>query len=84
MATNNTIDITSFITNFADSIDGVDPSTIEPSTKLSDIAQWDSLAVLVTITMADTDYDTELQGKEVDDCVTVQDLVELITSKESE
>ncbi len=84
MENDNTIDTMAFITNFAESIDGVAPNAIVSTTKLSDIAEWDSLAVLITITMADTKYDTEIQAKEVNACNTIQDLIQLIASKRSE
>jgi len=82
MESENTINITGFISNFAESVDGIDASALEPSTLLSDLEAWDSLAVLITITMADSEYNVDLDGKKVVDCETIQDIVDLIRSKQ--
>ncbi len=66
-----------FISNLADAIDGLDISTIDKDTVLQDIPQWDSLAILAIIAMADEAYKVAITGKEIQTCKTISGLMNL-------
>ena len=52
--------------------------TLRGDQSLSDMAEWDSLAVISFIALADSKYSVILQGKSVEACKTVDDLALLI------
>jgi len=66
-----------------ENIDGIEEGTLSPVTPLAECAQWDSLAVLTVIAMADADYGVELSGSELRECSTPRDICNLILLKHS-
>ena len=75
------MDIDAFIQEFEASIEGLEPGTVTPESKFQELAQWDSLAVLTTIAMADAEFEAELTANEILACTTVRDLAELVERK---
>ena len=47
---------------------------INPEDKLQDLPNWDSLAILTTLSMLDEEYDLTLTGTELQACDSVSDL----------
>ena len=75
------MNITTFIQQFEASIDGIEPGSVSADTVLASIPQWDSLALLITLAMADAEYGVTLSGNEINACVTMQNLFDLVKSK---
>jgi acyl carrier protein len=48
--------------------------TVRGDNELSKMPEWDSLAVISFIALADSKYGVILQGKKVEACLTVDDL----------
>lgn len=46
--------------------------------KLADLEEWDSLAFLSVIAMADEEFDVVIQGEQLEQITTVNDLVALV------
>jgi len=46
--------------------------------KLADLEEWDSLAFLSVIAMADEEFDVVIQGEQLEKITTVNDLVALV------
>ncbi|MBT8421622.1 MAG: acyl carrier protein [Gammaproteobacteria bacterium] len=59
----------------------VDPGTLEPGKPLTDIEEWDSLAVVELQGIADESLQIDLQPEQVGACETVDDLVALVDHK---
>jgi acyl carrier protein len=57
------MDVSTFITRFTDTIDGVEPG---------------SLAILVTIVMIEDEYGVDLTGEQLEKCQTVEDVWKLV------
>lgn len=76
------MELNDFVSAFADQFDDTDPSQINASTVFHDLDEWSSLLALSIIAMAKTELGTTLTGKEINSCVTVEDLYNLIESKE--
>ena len=74
-------DLNEFIENFAEQFDDTDLSEIKVDTKFHDLDEWGSLIGMSVIAMAKTQYGKTITGKEIRDCVTVEDLYNLIVSK---
>lgn len=48
---------------------------------LSSIPEWDSLAVVSYLALADEKFKMPIEIKRIDDCKTVNDLLDLVKSK---
>ena len=81
METVNPEEIQSFISSFADSIIGLDVDALNRETYLDTLPQWDSLAVLVTITMVDEEYGVSLTGEDLQNCKTIGDIFYVINCR---
>jgi len=62
-------------------IDGLQAGDLTPGTELEKLSQWDSLAVLTTIAMADADFGVSLTGEDVRGARTAGELHQLIVSR---
>lgn len=71
-----------FLKVFAEQFEETDPTEIEPSTVFHDLDEWSSLVALGVIAMAKTECGRTLTGKELNHCVTVEQLYNLLTSEE--
>lgn len=78
---NNNIAMKEFIEKFAEIFDDVDPESISGETKFRDMDDWDSIAGLSVIGMADEEYGVTLNADDMRACQTVEDLFNKIQSK---
>lgn len=76
------MDINVFIENFANQFDDTDSSEIKAETVFRELDEWGSLIGMSVIAMAKTQYGKTITGREIRQCTTVEDLFNLITSKE--
>lgn len=75
------MEIKDFLANFADQFDDTDPEEIQAGTKFHDLDEWSSLMGMAVIALAKTAYGKTITGKELRECVTVEDVFNLISSK---
>ena len=75
------MDISKFISDFANQFDDTDASEIQEYTVFHDLDEWSSLVGMSLIAMVKTEYGKTITGKEIRECVTVSDLFELVSSK---
>jgi acyl carrier protein len=75
------MELNEFVANFADQFDDTDPSEIQTETKFHDLEEWSSLTGMGVIALAKTEYGKTITGKELRECVTVEDVFNLIASK---
>lgn len=73
--------IEKFVNDFADQFDDTDASEILVDTKFHELEEWSSLIAMGVIALAKTQYGKTITGKEIRECVTVEDLFNLIASK---
>lgn len=76
------MDTANFLKNLKESVDGLEDHELTTNTVLSDLAEWDSLGVLSTISMVDMEYQARITGAEVQDCQTIGDLLLLVEGKQ--
>jgi acyl carrier protein len=67
-----------YFLNLLDEIVEARPGTLKGAENLSDVAGWDSLAVLSFIAMVDDHFKIQIPGKEISACGTVRELVSLL------
>jgi acyl carrier protein len=65
---------------FAEAIE-IDVSLIQPEKAIAEYAEWNSLAWLTILSLLDERYGIQLTGKEIRNFVTVNDVIEKITTK---
>lgn len=75
------MELNEFIANFADQFDETDASEIQADTEFHEIYEWGSLTGMGVIAMVKTVYGKTITGKEIRECVTVEDLFNLVESK---
>lgn len=75
------MNLENFMANFADQFDETDASEISAKTVFHELEEWSSLIAMGVIAMAKTEYGKTITGKELKDCVTVEDVFNLIASK---
>lgn len=75
------MEINNFIKIFAEQFDDTDPSDIQASTEFHKLEEWGSLVAMGVIAMAKTQFGKTITGKEIRECVTVEDVFNLILSK---
>lgn len=75
------MELKDFIEYFAEQFDDTDASEITATTAFHDLDEWSSLTAMGVIAFVKTEYGKTLTGKEMKECVTVEDLFNLISSK---
>lgn len=76
------MELQEFIEKFADLFDDTDISEIKPDTKFHELDEWSSLNGMGLIALVKTQYGKTITGKEIRECETVENLYNLISSKE--
>lgn len=62
----------------------LDPGTVQGGEALAVLGDWDSVAVLTFLAMADEKLEVILSGNAVSACRSVEDLVKIVASKLTE
>ena len=75
------MELKEFIENFAEQFDDTDASEIQANTEFHELEEWGSLTGMGVIAMVKTTYGKTITGKEIRECVTVEDLFKLVESK---
>ena len=75
------MELKEFIENFAEQFDDTDASEIQADTEFHELDEWGSLTGMGVIAMVRTTYGKTITGKEIRECVTVEDLFNLVVSK---
>lgn len=75
------MELKEFIENFAEQFDDTDASEIQADTEFHALDEWGSLTGMGVIAMMKTAYGKTITGKEIRECVTVEDLFNLVASK---
>ena len=71
-----------FLENFTFQFEDTDVSLIQFETIFKDLDEWSSLLALSVIAMADEDYDVKLKGDDIRQAKTVEDLYNIIISRQ--
>ena len=76
------MDIKQFIEHFAEQFDEIDFALLTPETRFRDLDEWSSLVALLVITMVDEEYGIVLPPEEMRKTQTIQELFDLVHSKQ--
>ena len=61
-----------------------EPEALKPETKLEELEEWDSLAVVSVIAMLDKHFSVRLKPNDIKSLVTVEDILVHMKEKEAE
>ena len=75
------MDLQTFIGNFEEAVEDLEPGTVEGATRFRELEQWDSLAVLTVTAMIDSEYGARVRADDLKGCETVADLFELVKGR---
>ena len=70
-----------FIKQFAELFEETDPEVFKAGTKCRGLDEWSSLIALALISMIDEEYDIVLNGEDIRDAVTIEDLYNKVLEK---
>lgn len=75
------MNIDNFISAFADQFDDTDISELTPDCEFHELDEWGSLTGMSVIAMVKTQFGKTITGKELRECVTIEDVFNLISNK---
>jgi len=75
------MEIKNFIENFAAQFEETDAEVFTPETTYRELDEWSSLVALSVLAMIDEEYDVQLKGDEMRGTKTIQELFDLVNSK---
>ena len=70
-----------FIELFANLFDETDINVFTPQTKFKELEEWSSLIALSVILMVDEEYGNTIEGKDIENVGTIEELFNTIESK---
>lgn len=76
------MEINEFVKHFADQFDDTDASEINTQTKFHELDEWSSLLALSVLNMTEKKYGVNLSFDELKNSVLIQDVFNLIQSKQ--
>ncbi len=76
------MELTNYVQDFAEIFEETDPKLIKAKTKFREIEEWSSLAALSVIAMTDLKYKIKLTGEDIRKSVTVEDIFNIVKSKQ--
>ena len=59
------MELSGFVTKFANLFEETDPASITPDTVYSQLEEWDSVMVLLLVSMVDEEYGITIPGTEI-------------------
>ena len=75
------MELEKFVADFADLFDDTDPALIHADTRFHDLDEWSSLTGMGCIALARLEYGKSISGAELRECITVEDVFNLIKNK---
>lgn len=73
--------IDEFIKNFTDQLMNPPVASLAPETRFRDIDEWSSLTALLIIVMIDEVYKVKMNGDDIRNSVTLEDLFTIVKSR---
>ncbi len=73
--------INEFLENMEEVLEDTDVNLIKSESIFRDFEEWDSMAALSLIAMADQEYEVKLTGDDIKSANTLEDIYKIITSK---
>ena len=75
------MELNTFIENFADQFEDLDPSVLSPETEFKQLDGWNSLVALSVIAMIDDEYDVTIKGDDIRNSKTIEALFSVVKER---
>ena len=75
------MELQDFVQHFAEQFDETEMSVFKPDTKFREINEWSSLLALSIIAMADEEYEVKLNGEDIRNSQTIEDLFNIVKTR---
>lgn len=72
------MDITEFVSQFADQFMNPNEAVFSPETRFHELSGWSSMTALMEIAMMEENYGVTVPSEEIRDAVTIQDLFDAV------
>ena len=72
------MEIKDFVQNFADQFDDTEANLFTAGTKFRELEEWSSLIALSVILMVDEEYGITIEGKDIENVGTIEELFNTI------
>lgn len=76
------MDIKEFINDFADQFDDTELDEFKPETEYRELDEWSSLVGLAILNMIEKKYGVKLSNSEIKETRTIQELFDMVSSKQ--
>ncbi len=77
----NTID--EFIKTLETEFDELEPGTLKPETKFTDLDEWSSMHSLIIIALIDTEYNVTITGEDLMGIKKVEELYNIVKARQT-
>lgn len=75
------IDVSEFTQLLEEEFEDMEPGTLQPTTNYRDIPDFSSMYALIIIAFIDNQFDVLLEGKDLKEAQTIQDLYTIVKNK---
>lgn len=75
------MNISDFISKIEHEIEELPPGTLKPETDFRNMEQWNSMMGLIFIALIDAEYNVTINGEDLKNAKTVNDLFDVVKSK---
>lgn len=75
--------IEEFIKTLETEFDELEPGTLQPQTKFTDLDEWSSMHSLIIIALIDTEYDVTITGEDLMGISNVEELYHIVKSRQT-
>jgi acyl carrier protein len=75
------MELANFINDFSLLFEEKDKEFMAPDAQFRSIPEWGSLKAMSLIAMVDMNYDIQINGNDIRNCKTINDLFEIVKSK---
>lgn len=75
------MELNEFIAHFAEQFENTEKSVFHADTRFRELEEWSSVMALSVMAMIDDEYGIALNGKEMRQADTIQDLFEIVKNK---
>ena len=73
--------ISEFIKKIEFEVDEIKEGSLKPETNYRELEDWSSMLGLIFIALIDTEYEITINGEELINAMTIQDLYDVVKSK---
>jgi len=75
--------IEDFIKTLESEFDELEPGTLKPETKFTDLDEWSSMHSLIIIALIDTEYDVTIKGEDLMSIKKVEELYDIVKARQT-